>query len=39
MVHADMKEMYKFVPGDPKTVSPLLTTLEGESMEDEHNVC
>jgi ferredoxin len=39
MVHADMKELYEFAPGDTKAVSPLLTTLEGEMMEDERNVC
>ena len=39
MVHADMKELFNFTPGDEKTVSPLLTTLEGEPLEDEKNVC
>jgi len=35
----DMKEVFKFAPGDEKTVSPLNTTLEGELMEDECNEC
>jgi formate dehydrogenase subunit beta len=39
MLAKDMKDVYGFVPGDPKTVSPLNTTLEGEMMEDECNEC
>ena len=39
LVLADMKELYNFKPGDVKTISPLLTTLEGEPLEDEKNVC
>jgi ferredoxin len=39
MLAKDMKEVYGFLPGDPKTVSPLNTTLEGETMEDECNEC
>ena len=35
----DMKEAYKFAPGDEKTVSPLNTTLEGELLEDECDEC
>ena len=39
MLAKDMKDVYGFVPGDPKTISPLNTTLEGETMEDECNEC
>ena len=39
MVNAEMKEMYGFVAGDETSVSPLLTTLDGEPMEDDDNVC
>lgn len=39
MLARDMKEAYGFVPGDPKTVSPLNTTLEGEQMEEECDEC
>jgi len=39
MLAKDMKEVYGYVPGDPKTVSPLNTTLEGEQMEDECDEC
>jgi formate dehydrogenase subunit beta len=39
MVNRDIKEMYGFVAGDVESVSPLLTTLEGDPMEDDENVC
>lgn len=39
MLARDMKKAYGFVPGDPKTVSPLNTTLEGEQMEEECDEC
>ena len=39
MLARDMKEIHGFVPGDPKTVSPLNTTLEGEPMEEECDEC
>ena len=39
MVNAEMKEMHGFVAGDETSVSPLLTTLDGEPMEDDDNVC
>ncbi len=40
MVARDFKELYKFSPGDEKSVSPLLTTLEGQSLEgDECDEC
>ena len=39
MLAKDMKEVYGFEPGDPKTVSPLNTTLDGEPMEDECDEC
>jgi len=39
MVNADMKELYKYSAGDEKAVSPLLTTLEGEKLEDDADVC
>jgi len=39
MVNRDIGEMFGFVAGDPEKVSPLLTTLEGEPMEDDDNVC
>lgn len=39
MVNAEIKDMFGFVAGDEKSVSPLLTTLEGEPMEDDDNVC
>ena len=39
MLARDMKEAYGFVPGDPKTISPLNTTLEGEQMEEECDEC
>ncbi len=35
----DMKELFKFRPGDEKTVSPLNTTLEGEQLEDGCDEC
>lgn len=35
MTKRDMKDMYDFEPGDAETVSPLLTTLEGELLEEE----
>ena len=39
MINKDMKEMFDFVSGDPDRVSPLLTTLEGEPMEDDRDAC
>lgn len=39
MLAKDLKEVYGYVPGDPKGVSPLNTTLEGEAMEDECDEC
>lgn len=39
MVNRDMKEMFDYVSGDSERRSPLLTTLEGESMEDDVNAC
>ena len=39
MAAKDMKDLYGFVPGQKDKVSPLLTTLEGELMEDECNEC
>ncbi|MGQ9588441.1 MAG: hypothetical protein ACUVT7_08695 [Thermoplasmata archaeon] len=35
MMAKDMKDLYGFAPGDVKTISPLLTTLEGEPIGDE----
>jgi len=35
----DMKELFGFSPGDQKSVSPLLTTLEGELLEGDDDVC
>ena len=39
MVNRDMKDMFGYVSGDPERRSPLLTTLEGDPMEDDANVC
>lgn len=39
MVNRDVKDLFGFVAGDAQKVSPLLTTLEGESMEGDDNVC
>ncbi|MEM2839297.1 MAG: 4Fe-4S dicluster domain-containing protein [Thermoplasmata archaeon] len=39
MVLKDMKELFGFSPGDQKSVSPLLTTLEGELLEGDDHVC
>ena len=39
MINKDMKEMFDYVSGDPDGVSPLLTTLEGEPMEDDKDAC
>jgi formate dehydrogenase subunit beta len=39
MVNRDIEEMHGFVAGDAERVSPLLTTLEGEPMEDDENAC
>ncbi|UCE81188.1 MAG: 4Fe-4S binding protein [Methanobacteriota archaeon] len=39
MVNRDMKKMFNYVSGDPERMSPLLTTLEGDPMEDDPNVC
>lgn len=39
MVAKDMRDLYGFVPGDTKTTSPLLTTLENEPLEDECREC
>jgi len=39
MVHKDIKELHNFEPGDEKSVSPLLTTLDGEPLEDDTHVC
>lgn len=39
MVLKDMKELFGFSPGDQKSVSPLLTTLEGEPLEGDDHVC
>lgn len=39
MTNRDMKDLYGFTAGDAETISPLLTTLEGERLEgdsDEH---
>lgn len=35
MVLKDMKDLFKFTPGDKKTVSPLLTTLDDQPLEGE----
>ena len=39
MVNRDVKELFGFVAGDGDTTSPLLTTLDGEPMEDDNDVC
>lgn len=39
MAARDMKELYGFAPGDKEKMSPLLTTLEGEPLEDECHEC
>ncbi|MDH3365556.1 MAG: 4Fe-4S binding protein [Thermoplasmata archaeon] len=39
MVSQDMKELFDYVSGDSERRSPLLTTLEGDPMEDDANVC
>lgn len=39
MIKKDMKELYNYSPGDEKAISPLLTTLEGDKLEDDGNVC
>jgi formate dehydrogenase subunit beta len=39
MVNQDIKELFGYVAGDPERTSPLLTTLDGEPMEDDHDVC
>jgi formate dehydrogenase subunit beta len=39
MVNRDMKELFGYVSGDPERRSPLLTTLEGDPMEDDMHAC
>ena len=39
MVAKDMKDLFGFVPGQKEKISPLLTTLEGEPLEDECHEC
>lgn len=39
MINKDMREMFDYAAGDPERVSPLLTTLEGEPMEDDRDAC
>jgi len=39
MVRKDMKELYNYSSGDEKAISPLLTTLEGDKMEGDDDVC
>jgi formate dehydrogenase subunit beta len=39
MVNRDMKELFSYVSGNPERRSPLLTTLEGDPMEDDMHVC
>ncbi|UCE44631.1 MAG: 4Fe-4S dicluster domain-containing protein [Methanobacteriota archaeon] len=39
MVNQDMKRMFNYTSGDPERRSPLLTTLEGDPMEDDGDAC
>lgn len=39
MINQDMKKMFDYTSGDAERRSPLLTTLEGDPMEDDLNVC
>lgn len=39
MVNRDMRELFGYVPGEKDKVSPLLTTLDGEPLEDDGHVC
>ncbi|MDH4122960.1 MAG: 4Fe-4S dicluster domain-containing protein [Thermoplasmata archaeon] len=39
MALKDIKDLYNFKPGDRETASPMLTTLEGELLEDDTHVC